>query len=225
MKSLWKKIASFFEHPVVAGTSAGLLTLLIWNKVDERSFQKVKLMFKDFLTTKIALPVWVIILATVILVLIIRIRRYILYRRQHIAPKNPVLNEKIGSYTFEELHGILANEKLRIRTEKMKDLLIPPPDESLLTQFINKYEDFSKGIPVGDRNILIALGTISSEDGGYTAEILIPKLLEYDLLVVEKKDHTIQGRGRSFTVSTFYLSETGYKFFDCLKKLKQAQSR
>lgn len=121
MKSLWKKIASFFEHPVVAGTLAGLLTLLIpyiWNKLDESSFQKVKLIFKDFLTTAITLPLWALILTTIILVLLIRMRGYILARRQRIIPRNPVLKEKIGSYTFEELYGILSNEKLRKQPKK-----------------------------------------------------------------------------------------------------------
>lgn len=228
MKSLWKKIASFFEHPVVAGTLAGLLTLLIpyiWNKLDERSFQKVKLMFKDFLTTKITLPVWALILATVILVLLIRMRRYILARQQRTVSRNPVLNEKIGSYTFEELHGILANEKLRMRTEKMKVRLIPPPDESLLIQFISKYEDFCKGIPVGEKVILAAMGASYEDDGGYTAEILAPKLLEYSLLEAETKEHTISGTSKTFAILTYYVSDKGYKFFDCLKKLKTSQFR
>ena len=206
--AVWSKvIANFlweYVRPWIIPLIASACTYA-WNKNT----------FLSIIEYQISFPVWVGLLAVLVVWLIILFVKY-LTKKRSVVPRNIVWDSQIGNYTFEELHNKLS-QKLRTRTSRMNNDGVAPPNTSMLVQFTEYQAKFAKGISGGEGLVIQALGEINMNDGGYITDVLAPKLTEYGLLTETKSIEKISGR--TFSIVTYKISELGYEFLDCLEKV------
>lgn len=199
----------------------GSAILLLWKAIDPKAF---KSFMNSLLGYTLTFPLWVLLVGIAgILALLLIGRRTTPFSRKvriKLQERNPVWDERVGKYSFEELYNLLASQRLRVQTNNMRLSGVPAPDETLLEQFLAFYDAFRKGIPYGEKMILRFMGEVEMNDGGYVPEVLAPKLMEYELLATSSLDHKVAGQDKVFTIITYNVSEMGYKFYDCLMQVR-----
>lgn len=208
----WKVWKDPVGSKVIAVGIVAFITL-IWSLI---SFPSLKDFFSQIMTWlnyKITIPVWVGLLATLIVwQIIIFVKNW--RKKRADVPRNPVWDTQIGDYTFEELYSKL-NQKLRVRTSKMDNSGVAPPDTLIIIQFMKHYDKFNKGVSGGETLMLRAMGELNMNDGGYMVDVLAPKLTEYGLLMEIKSEQVLNGK--SYSIVTYKISDLGYEFYDCLQ--------
>lgn len=191
----------------------------IWAKVDFESFSKATTPFFNWFIREVSLPIWGIILLALptIILLLLYVRRN---KKKPVisAFRNPILDTKIGNYSFEQMYGILAKEKLRLQTLDMEKNHMAPPEDTLLKQYLDQYENFKKGVSSGEFTALRQMGLFMRNDGNYVPELLCPKLTEYGLLKSTK--HNVYALGKQYPVITYRVSDDGFKFYDCVQEMQ-----
>ncbi|MHA4741967.1 hypothetical protein [Dyadobacter sp. MSC1_007] len=217
---VWSKV-------IAAGICAvcgimGTAMLLLWKTFDPKTFTKFWNLAVGRLNGRLLLPLWAVILVVLLIPLLFSIIRMTLRYKESkriVKPeRNPVLDAQVGNYTFEELYNILRSERLRTQTARMDAERVAAPETVLLSQFLEKYDEFKIGISGGEKFVLRAMGEVNIDDGGYTFDVLAPKLMEYGLLAATETDHSISGRPEiSFKIRTYKISVVGYAFRDCLE--------
>ncbi|QRR02464.1 hypothetical protein [Dyadobacter sandarakinus] len=207
--SVWSKVIAnvIWDYvrpwiiPLIASIGA-----FIWKSVDKKGFL-------TFIEYPISFPLWVGLLTTLIVWLVLLfVKNW--RKKRAVVPRNPIWDTQIGDYTFEELYREL-NQKLRVRTSKMDNLGIAPPDTLIITQFKEHYDKFNKGLSGGETLMLMAMGELNMNDGGYIVDVLAPKLTEYGLLTETKNEQVLSGK--SYLIVTYRISDLGYEFYDCLQ--------
>lgn len=208
---VWSKVISVV---IVALASA------LWRWIDIESFKTSFNLLINWL--KFQVPVWWVILGCFVVWLIIRLIKSIrLESTPLIHQRNPILDDKIGERTFQELFDIL-NDKLRVQTRNMRLSGIPAPEETILEMFYHTFDEFRSGVQFGEGLKMVRPGSgmeyrLNEE---YKIKVLAPKLLEYGLIevvdlndgfIVESKEHPI--------APSYCISDLGYKFHDNFKKL------
>lgn len=176
-----------------------------------------------FLDTEISFSLWELLLGSVAWFLLLRliffIRRTSLESIPSVDQRNPILDDKIGDGTFEELYGLL-NNKLRIQTRVMLLGGIPAPEETLLEMFYYTFDEFRSGVPFGEglRMVRPGSGMDYRLNEEYKINVLAPKLLEYGLFkVVDLNEGLVVGSEEHSIAPCYYISDLGYKFYDDLK--------
>lgn len=197
-KKIWKKIIEIWKDPVwskVISTAIIFIIVTIWAKYSNYTNEQVYNFFILILIYKI--PVF-LFLSLIGLYFISKAVIKLLEKKN-----DPIWNEQIGNYTFEELYKILSSQNYPVGTVGMGYSRINPPENDLMSMF----HAFS---PILNRGI----GMDYEADEGYLYGVLSPKLVSYGLVdKIEIKNLEIDVMDIKYQTS-----ENGYKFFALLEK-------
>ena len=197
-KKIWKKIIEIWKDPVwskVISTAIIFIIVTIWAKYSNYTNEQVYNFFILILIYKI--PVF-LFLSLIGLYFISKAVIKLLEKKN-----DPIWNEQIGNYTFEELYKILSSQNYPVGTVGMGYSRINPPENDLMSMF----HAFS---PILNRGI----GMDYEADEGYLYGVLPPKLVSYGLVdKIEIKNLEIDVMDIKYQTS-----ENGYKFFALLEK-------
>ncbi len=197
-KKIWKKIIEIWKDPVwskVISTAIIFIIVTIWAKYSNYTNEQVYNFFILILIYKI--PVF-LFLSLIGLYFISKAVIKLLEKKN-----DPIWNEQIGNYTFEELYKILSSQNYPVGTVGMGYSRINPPENDLMSMF----HAFS---PILNRGI----GMDYEADEGYLYGVLSPKLVSYGLVdKIETKNLEIDVMDIKYQTS-----ENGYKFFALLEK-------
>lgn len=165
-KKIWKKIIEIWKDPVwskVISTAIIFIIVTIWAKYSNYTNEQVYNFFILILIYKI--PVF-LFLSLIGLYFISKAVIKLLEKKN-----DPIWNEQIGNYTFEELYKILSSQNYPVGTVGMGYSRINPPENDLMSMF----HAFS---PILNRGI----GMDYEADEGYLYGVLSPKLVSYGLV-------------------------------------------
>lgn len=197
-KKIWKKIIEIWKDPVwskVISTAIIFIIVTIWAKYSNYTNEQVYNFFILILIYKI--PVF-LFLSLIGLYFISKAVIKLLEKKN-----DPIWNEQIGNYTFEELYKILSSQNYPVGTVGMGYSRINPPENDLMSMF----HAFS---PILNRGI----GMDYEADECYLYGVLSPKLVSYGLVdKIETKNLEIDVMDIKYQTS-----ENGYKFFALLEK-------
>lgn len=186
----------------------------LWRWIDINSFKTFFNLLINWLEFR--LPVWWVILGCFVVWLLIRLIKSIgLESTALVDQRNPILDDKIGERTFQELYNIL-NEKLRVQTSNMRLSGIPAPEETILEMFYRTFGEFKSGVQFGEglKMVRPSSGMNYHLNEDYKINVLAPKLLEYDLIEVVDLNDGFVGSEEHPIAPSYCISALGYKFYD-----------
>lgn len=204
MKKIANKVISFFKSNWKKIVNGIIITGIIYLVTSflaiifDYSFKQITNLLIEGL--RLEIPIYLVFIIIVIIIFLF------FFIKNKV---NSIWNEKIGDYTFKELHKVLREQNFPVRTRAMEWSGQKAPKDNLLSLYCFFKPYLNMGVTLD-----LKIG-----DGGYLYGVFCPKMVSYGII----EQIVIKNLEKGHETIEFYkyqVTPIGHKFYNLLEKTK-----